>query len=224
MAYQILLVEDDDKIREIIEDYISAKGNDEYKIISAAEGNTALELIYDKEFDLILLDVMLPGIDGFSLCREIRSMSTVPILFLTAKGQESDILLGYELGCDDYITKPFRVSELFAKVKANVKRAKGMVNENELVCDGIRLNPASGAVYADGEEIKLPPKQYEILKYLMERKGMVISRETLLERIWGYDFEGTDRVVDNQIKNLRHALRASGDMIKTISKKGYKLG
>ncbi|MCM1083372.1 MAG: response regulator transcription factor [Clostridium sp.] len=221
--YNILLVEDDLHIREAIMDYFSEKGSDSMILYSAIDGNRGLEMIYEQEFDLILLDIMLPGLDGFSLCREIRRKSTVPIIFLTAKAREQDVLYGYDLGCDDYMIKPFSLAELFVKVVAMLKRAKGLVGANLLTCGDISLNPATYVVLVSEHEVKLPPKEYTLLKYLLERKNKVIDRETLLVNIWGYDFDGSDRVVDNHIKKLRKALGTSGSRIKTIISKGYKI-
>ncbi len=222
MAYRILLVEDDNSIREVITDYFSGR-QDGSEITSAADGSTGLELIQQGGFDLIMLDVMLPDIDGFSLCREIRRRSDVPVLFLTARAREEDVLYGYELGCDDYIVKPFSLAELYAKTQALLKRAKGMVLQRELVCGEIRLNPVTLAVYVNGKELELAPKEFAILKYLMEHKGWAVERETLLNKIWGYDYFGGDRTVDNHIKKLRKSLGSAGDQIKTVIKTGYKL-
>ncbi len=223
MTYRILLVEDDRQIREVIEDYFSAKSEGEINIVTTEDGDKGLSLINGEEFDLIMLDIMLPGIDGFSLCREIRSKSIVPVLFLTARGREEDILYGYELGCDDYIVKPFSPAELFAKVNALLKRAKGMVIEKELVCGDIRMNLITLQVTSKGKPTELAPKEFALLKYLMEHKNWVIDRDTLLNKIWGIDYFGSDRVVDNHIKKLRKALGDAGGQIKTVITKGYKL-
>ncbi len=189
----------------------------------ADDGEQGSELIGTEQFDLIMLDVMLPSIDGFSLCREIRRKSDVPVLFLTARGREEDVLYGYELGCDDYIVKPFSLAELYAKVSALLKRAKGMVLKTEIICGAIHLNPITLTVSVDGNEILLPPKEFAILKYLIEHKGWVVDRETLLSRIWGYDYFGNDRTVDNHIKKLRKALGSAGNQIKTVIRTGYKI-
>lgn len=223
MAYQILLVEDDRQIREVIEDYFSDKSDGNITIVTAQDGGEGLSLIKEKEFDLVLLDVMLPQIDGFSLCREIRRESIVPVLFLTARAREEDILYGYELGCDDYIVKPFSPAELYAKVNAVLKRSKGMVIEKELVCGQIRMNLITLQVTAAGKQAELAPKEYALLKYLMEHKNWVVNRDTLLDKIWGIDYFGSDRVVDNHIKKLRKALGEAGGQIKTVVTKGYKL-
>lgn len=223
MAFNMLIVEDDSQIREVIEDYFTDKSEGAVSIVSAANGNDALDLIAEKEFDLILLDIMLPDIDGFSICRQIRKNSIVPILFITARTRAEDVLYGYEIGCDDYITKPFSLAELYAKTMAVLKRAKGMVIEKELVCGGIRMNLVTFEVTADGKKIELAPKEFALLKYLIEHKNWVADRQTLLNSVWGYDYFGSDRAVDTHIKKLRKALGKCGEQIKTVVKSGYKL-
>lgn len=222
MAYKVLLVEDDPNIREVIEDYFSAK-DDGIQLYCAADGEQGLVEITSGGYDLIMLDVMLPHIDGFSLCREIRRESDVPVLFLTARAREEDVLYGYELGCDDYIVKPFSLAELYAKTNALLKRAKGTVISRELVCGSIRMELLTLQVTADGVPVELAPKEFALLKFLIEHKNWVVERDTLLNKIWGYDYFGGDRVVDNHIKKLRKALGNAGNQIKTVIKKGYKL-
>lgn len=221
-AYRILLAEDDSQIREVVEDCFSAKSGGEIEVVSAADGTEGLELIKMQDFDLVLLDIMLPGVDGFTLCREIRRSSIVPVLFLTARAAEADVLHGYELGCDDYIIKPFSPAALYAKVVAMLKRASGTVISRELVCGNISIDMVTLEVRADGREIELAPKEFALLKYLMEHKNCVVDRDTLLNRVWGYDFFGNDRVVDNHIKKLRKALGKSSVQIKTVIGRGYR--
>ncbi|MBO4998492.1 MAG: response regulator transcription factor [Lachnospira sp.] len=221
--YRILLVEDDDSIREVIYDYFMRKDKDGFSLTLAKDGNQAEEALYEQDYDLILLDVMLPGTDGFTLCRTIRLGSSAPVIFLTARGREEDRLYGYVVGCDDYMVKPFSLAELYAKVQALIKRSKGMVLCQEIKVADISLNPRQMTVSVAGKQIELTPKLYALLKYLMEHKNEVAAREELLVRIWGYDFEGSDRVVDNHIKKLRKALGESGSRIKTVIGKGYKL-
>lgn len=223
MAYHILLVEDDAQIREVIEDFFTAKSEGEIQLHIAKDGTEGLAAAYEREYDLCMLDIMLPGASGYEICRAIRQSSIVPIIFLTARGREEDVLYGYHLGCDDYMVKPFSLAELYAKVQALIKRAKGMVASAEMVCGDITLNPVRFTVTVGGETLELPPKQYALLKYLMENKDRVVERELLLTRIWGYDYEGNERVVDNHIKKLRRALGTSGTQIKTVMKKGYKI-
>lgn len=223
MEYHILLVEDDKYIREIIEDYFSEQQENSFIIHSAIDGDEGMEMIYEREFDLVLLDIMLPGTDGFEICREIRRHSICPIIFLTARGRQEDILYGYDLGCDDYIVKPFAMAELFAKVNAILKRAKGLVGVKQLTCGNISMNPATFEVKVGEQTIELPPKEFAILKYLIEHQNRVVEREVLLTRIWGYDYEGNERVVDNHVKKLRKALGDAGKQVKTVITKGYKL-
>ncbi len=221
--FDILLVEDDSQIREIIEDYFASKSGGEIQIHTAADGLAGLEAVYEREYDLCMLDVMLPGENGFEICRTIREKSIVPIIFLTARNQEEDLLYGYHLGCDDYLIKPFSLAELYAKTQALLKRSKGMVVSADMICGEIALNPGNFTVKVAGESVELPPKQYSILKYLMENKGRVIERDLLLTRVWGYEYEGNERVVDNHIKKLRKALGSAGSQIKTVITKGYKI-
>ena len=223
MSERILLVEDDDKIREIMCEYFTAKSNGNINIVSASTGEEGLELIQNSEFDIVLLDVMLPGIDGFTMCRKIRKTKDVPIIFLTAKTSEEDRLYGYEIGCDDYVCKPFSFAELFAKVNVLLKRANKTNEGNIITCGSISLNTVSLELKVNGEEIELPPKEFEILCYLLKHKGWVVGRETLLNRIWGDEAFVETRVVDNHVKNLRKALGDAGSQIKTVVSKGYKI-
>lgn len=223
MKYRMLCVEDDSQIREIIEDYFTAKKENEFDITLAKDGLEAKDLLEENEFDIVLLDVMLPHLDGFSICRLIRKKSDVPVIFLTARTMEEDVLLGFETGCDDYVTKPFSLATLYAKCIALLNRAKGTVLSETSTIGKISINYNSMVVTVDGSIIELPPKEYELLAYLFKHKDWVISRETLLNAVWGYDFEGGERVVDNHIKKLRKNLGSAGEQIKTVISKGYKL-
>ncbi len=220
---RILIVEDDPVIAQMTQDYFTAKSSGEMKICTAESGLTAVELFQAEAFDLVLLDVMLPDIDGFSVCRKIRENSSVPVIFITARTLEEDKLFGYDLGCDDYVTKPFSLAELFAKSRALLKRASGNMLSSELVCGDIRLDVRLHQVCASGKEVTLPLKEFEILRYLMKNSGQLISRDMILDVIWGRDYFGRDRVVDNHIRKLRKALGASGSQIKTVTGKGYKI-
>lgn len=220
--YQILLVEDDSGIREIIRDYFNKKGGGQIKLHTAKDGYEGLYFIQRMEFDLVLLDIMMPGMDGFSLCQEIRRKSVVPIIFLTARNQEEDLLYGYKIGCDDYMIKPFSVAELFVKVQAMLRRAKGELLRKVLRTGKIEVHTDCFQVFVDKEEVKLAPKEYELLRFFMESQGRVLSRNTLLDSIWGYDYVGSDRVVDNHIKKLRKALGTEGKRIKTVITQGYR--
>jgi DNA-binding response OmpR family regulator len=223
MEFQILLVEDDTQLQELIVDYFSGRREHSIGITVAGDGDTGMEKFFEQEYDMVFLDVLLPGIDGFTLCQEIRRESTCPIIFLTERGSQEDILYGYDSGCDDYIVKPFSLAELYAKTMALLKRSKGMMREGMLTCGNITLNPTICKVTVSGREIGLAPKEYGLLKCLLEHKGEVISRDKLLIRIWGYDYEGNERVVDNHIKKLRQALGYAGGQIKTVITKGYKI-
>lgn len=223
MSYRILLVEDNLQIQEVINDYFRSKSGGEMEIVNVADGADGLLNVYAEEYDLLLLDIMLPGVDGYTICRKVREKSIVPIIFITAKVYEDDMLRGYGLGCDDYITKPFSLSELYAKVNALLKRYKGLVGSPVLRCGDITLNPGTHVVRVEDDVISLPPKQYELLKYLLEKKEQPVDRETLLSRVWGSSFYGNDRVVDNHIKKLRKALGTSGRHIKTEVAIGYKM-
>lgn len=223
MQVKVLLVEDDLKIQEGIHDYLMKKSEGEIQIAQATTVEKAEELIYENEFDLALLDINLPDGDGFSVCKYLRGKSDIPIVFLTARAREEDKLYGYEIGCDDYLVKPFSMPELYAKMIALLKRSKGMVRKPVMEVGEISIDPFKMQVFVGEKEVNLTPKMYLLLKYLCERQGQVISREDLLVHIWGYDYEGSDRVVDNHIKKLRSALGEQGKQIKTVFTKGYRL-
>lgn len=223
MKATILLAEDERDMREVLCDYFTAKSGGELTVISAPDGNTALHLIETQPFDLLLLDIMLPGTDGFALCRAAREQGEAPILFITAREDEQDKLHGYGLGADDYVVKPFSLAVLYAKVQALLRRVRGLNAGDLLTADGISLDPARGTVTAGGRPINLPPKEFALLRVLMERRNRVLTRDELLTLAWGWDFDGSDRVVDSHIKKLRRALGTHADCIKTVVKRGYKL-
>ena len=223
MVFKLLLVEDDAEIREIIIDYFTEKSGGALTIDAAETGIEGQLKCIDNEYDLILLDVMLPEADGFTICRELRKRSDVPIIFITARHNESDRLHGYKLGCDDYVTKPFSLAELYAKVNALLKRSKGMIRRGVMTAGKIKLDPYRYTTYINDEEIILAPIEFAILKILMENQGKVVGRDSLIIRIWGYDFDGNDRVIDNHVKKLRQALGGASTQVRTVFKKGYKL-
>ena len=223
MVFKLLLVEDDAEIREIIIDYFTEKSGGALTIDAAETGIEGQLKCIDNEYDLILLDVMLPEVDGFTICRELRKKSDVPIIFITARHNESDRLHGYKLGCDDYVTKPFSLAELHAKVNALLKRSKGMIRREVMTAGKIKLDPYRYTTYINDEEIILAPIEFAILKILMENQGKVVGRDSLIIRIWGYDFDGNDRVIDNHVKKLRQALGGASTQVRTVFKKGYKL-
>ena len=189
----------------------------------AADGQTGLEKAYENHYDCLLLDVMLPELDGFEICREIRRESDVPIMFITARTDESDMLNGYALGCDDYVVKPFPLPVLYQKVNALIKRSKGLVRSKVFAAGTLSLNPNNGMVVCDGAEVKLTAREYGILKVLMENKGSVISREKLVDIVWGYNSGADERVLDTHMRNLRKALGSNGKLIKTAIRRGYRI-
>ena len=220
---KILLIEDDIEMCEIIRNYFAEKGTE---VFSVQNGTDASDLIREEihRYALVLLDIMLPGTDGFSLCRQIRMQnSEVPVIFITARGSEEDILSGYDLGCDDYIVKPFLLSVLYSKCEALVRRAGLPMGSRLLTCGDISLDTRTLRCFAGGEEVDLPPKEFAILRYLLEHENWIVSRDALLDRVWGYDYFGSDRVVDSHIKKLRKALGSAGSQIKTLVGRGYKL-
>ncbi|HFJ9283588.1 TPA: response regulator transcription factor [Bacillus toyonensis] len=219
MNKTVLLVEDERRLREIVSDYFRNEG---FEVIEAEDGKKALELFAEHEIDLIMLDIMLPEIDGWSVCRRIRKESAVPIIMLTARSDEDDTLLGFELGADEYVTKPFSPKVLVARAKTLLKRAVGVAEENAMSLAGIEVNRLSRTVLVDGEEIILTHKEFELLVYLMENKGIVLSRQHLLDQLWGYDYYGDDRTVDTHIKKLRNKLGDKAKHIGTVIRVGYK--
>lgn len=219
----ILLIEDDAQIGEIITDAFEARSDNTVKVQIVTNGDEGLERALNDEYDLILLDVMLPKLDGFSIMRSLRREKDVPVIFLTAREREEDVLYGYELGCDDYVTKPFSPATLYAKVNAIINRDKRMVISHLMECGDICVDTKALRVTVSNEEIELPPLEYKLLVYLLEHKGWVVERDRLLDYVWGRDYFGGTRVVDNHIKNLRKYLKDAGKQIKTVITKGYKI-
>ncbi|MFD0770322.1 response regulator transcription factor [Bacillus sp. CGMCC 1.60114] len=222
MNKTVLLVEDEKRLREIVSDYFRNEG---FEVIEAEDGKKALERFDEHAVDLIILDIMLPEIDGWSVCRRVRKESAVPIIMLTARSDEDDTLLGFELGADEYVTKPFSPKILVARAKTLLKRADGALGqaeENTLSLAGIDVNRLSRTVMVDDEEITLTHKEFELLVYLMENKGIVLSRQHLLDQLWGYDYFGDDRTVDTHIKKLRNKLGDKATHIGTVIRVGYK--
>lgn len=224
MMYKILLVEDDKNISEMLCDYFTKKSSNRILIDVADNGKKGADMAYEITYDLLLLDIMLPQLDGFEICKEVRRFSDVPIMFITARCAQEDILTGYALGCDDYIVKPFSLPVFYNKVNALIKRSKGLVRSPLLKSGTLSLNPNNGIVISDDKEINLPAKEYSILKALLENKGCVVSRDALIKAAWGYDSEVDERALDTHIKNLRKALGDNSKMIKTVVKRGYRIG
>lgn len=220
---KILIVDDEERIREMIKDYIGQEG---YEVVEASDGVEALERFKGGPFDLIILDVMMPRMDGWSVCREIRRTSRVPVIMLTARGEEYDKLFGFDLGVDDYIVKPFSPKELLARMKAIIRRAAAPYRdgegENRVVRGGVTVDLDSRNVYVDGASVSLTPKEYELLSFLVRHPNRVFSRDRLLTDVWGYDFTGDDRTVDTHVKMLRETLGPYRHYIVTVWGTGYK--
>lgn len=215
----ILIAEDEKQIQDILVDYMKRGG---HSCITASDGIDAMMIIKNNPVDLIILDIMMPHLDGFSVCKMAREISQTPIIFLTAKEDETDKLKGYELGADDYITKPFSPNLLLAKVNALLRRSAALSPQNTLSAGEIVMIPSSHTVIVMEDDIELTHKEYELLHFFMINPNQVFSREQLLNRIWGYDFEGNTRTVDTHIKTLRHKLKLEGRHIVTLIRSGYK--
>lgn len=218
MGAKLLIVEDDRLLAEAAADYFSGRV---WSVYTEGNGARAAERLRRESFHLILLDVTLPGLDGFAVCREIRKISEVPVVFITARVLEEDELNGYSLGADDYVTKPFSLPVLYAKAMALTRRAHK--SADFLEAGSLKADIAGRRVWNNGVLLALPPKEYEMLLFFMQNPGRIYSREQLLIRFWGYDFDGNERVVDNHIKKLRRALGSCGCAIQTVRKSGYRL-
>ena len=219
---RILIVEDNEELLKLVADFFWSKGS--FEVATASDGNCALSLIGGKDFDIAILDIMLPGTNGFEVCKALRSKSECPIVFLTALANEDNILRGYEIGADEYMVKPFSLKVLYAKCLALLNRTEADLHkELVLECGDIKLYPLRMEVEAGGRKIDLAPKEYFLLKVLMENKGIVLGRDRLLDLVWGLGFDGSDRVVDTHIKKLRKSLGDSGNVIRTVIGGGYKI-
>jgi DNA-binding response OmpR family regulator len=219
--YRVLLVEDDSQIRQVIGDYFGRR--DKIALDFAEDGNIGLSKFLNGSYDLIVLDIMMPGLDGFELCKLIRKKSEVPIVFLTGKVREEDALYGYEIGADDYIVKPFSIAVLYRKLVAMLERNTPETESRKILESGkITVDPVKFEVTVAGEIVDLPPKEYQILKYMMQHPGAAITRKLLLAVAWGDDMYITERVIDNRVKNLRHKLGKEGARIKTLIGVGYR--
>lgn len=219
--YRVLLVEDDRQIREVIGDYFGRR--EKITLDFAEDGNAGLSKILNESYDLILLDIMMPGLDGFELCKIIRKRSDVPVVFLTGKVREEDVLYGYELGADDYIVKPFSLAILYSKLLALLERSAQEVQKHKILTSGqITLDPVRFEVKVADEVVDMPPKEYQILKYMMEHPGVAVTRRLLLAVAWGGDDFISERVIDNRVKNLRKILKKEGSRIKTLIGVGYR--
>jgi DNA-binding response OmpR family regulator len=218
---KILVADDEQKIREVIREYSEFNG---HEVTEAADGMAAVGLCKLNDFDLVIMDIMMPRLDGYSACKEIRKTSDVPIIMLSARSEEYDKLFGFELGIDDYVVKPFSPKELMARINAVLSRHNPQDKPAEQVMkfDGLEINIPARSVTIDGEKVELTPKEYDLLFYLVENKNIALSRDKLLSDIWGYDFFGDDRTIDTHIKNLRNNLGRYRYLIVTLRGVGYK--
>ena len=217
---KVLMVDDEARMRKLVKDFLSIKG---YKVIEAEDGEQAVDLFFkDKEIGLVILDVMMPKMDGWEVCKTIRRYSQVPIIMLTARSEERDELLGFELGVDEYISKPFSPKILVARVQALLRRSHAMGAEEVVSAGGISIDKAAHQVYIEGQEIELSFKEFELLTYFVENQGIALSREKILNNVWNYDYFGDARTIDTHVKKLRSKLGDKGSYIKTIWGMGYK--
>lgn len=218
---RVLVVDDEDRIRDIIKQYLKFEG---YDYLEAANGQQAVELFQKEPCDLVIMDVMMPFMDGISALRILRERSAVPVILLTAKGEEYDKVFGFDLGADDYVVKPFSPKELMARIRAVLKRAGAPEPKREQLYSykGLTINPVSYEACIDGQKLNLTPKEFELLNYFVGNKGVVLTRENLLNEIWGYDFYGDSRTVDTHIKMLRNSLGEYRELIKTVWGVGYR--
>ena len=217
---RILIVDDDQKMRKLVRDYMIREG---YSVVEASNGREALEIFdNDGNIDLIILDVMMPEMDGWQVCEAVRKTSRVPIIMLTARADERDELRGFDLGVDEYVTKPFSPRTLCARVGAILRRTMGSAADNVLSAGGIEMDKAAHIVKIDGEPVELSYKEFELLQYFMENNGIALSRERILNSVWNYDYYGDARTIDTHVKKLRSKLGSKSSLIKTVWGIGYK--
>lgn len=217
--YRILVVDEEDKIREVLKEYATFEG---YEVSEAKDGMEAVNMCRQQNFDLIIMDVMMPRLDGFSACKEIKKFSDTPVIMLSARGEEYDKLFGFEIGADDYVVKPFSPKEVMARVKVIINRHKPEKSETNIKIDGLEIDILGRNVFVDGKRAEMTPKEYELLFYLVRNKNIALSREKLLSDVWGFDFYGDDRTIDAHIKMLRTSLGKYRDHIVTLRGLGYK--
>ena len=217
---KIMVVDDESRMRKLVKDFLVKSG---YEVVEAADGEQAIDIFFEQnDIALIILDVMMPKMDGWQVCREIREYSKIPIIMLTAKSDERDELLGFELGVDEYISKPFSPKILVARAEAILRRTSQIGADEMIEAGGISINKAAHSVTADGESVELSYKEFELLTYFIENKGIALSREKILNSVWNYDYFGDARTIDTHVKKLRSKLGKKGDLIKTIWGMGYK--
>ena len=219
-SVKVLMVDDEARMRKLVKDFLQIKG---FRVVEAEDGEQAVDIFFqDKEIGLVILDVMMPKMDGWEVCRTIRRYSQVPIIMLTARSEERDELLGFELGVDEYISKPFSPKILVARIEAILRRQTAGSGEI-LEADGIRVDKGAHEVTVDGASVELSNKEFELLTYFMENQGIALSREKILNNVWNYDYFGDARTIDTHVKKLRSKLGPKGDYIRTIWGMGYKL-
>lgn len=219
-ALKILMVDDEARMRKLVRDFLTNKG---FKVIEAADGEEAVDIFFaQKDIALILLDVMMPKMDGWEVCREIRKHSKVPVIMLTARGDERDELTGFDLGADEYISKPFSPKILVARVEAILRRTNAVSAEDIMRAGEIEVNKAAHQVTVSGKQVDLSFKEFELLAYFIENQGLALSREKILNNVWNYDYFGDARTIDTHVKKLRSKLGSAGEYIKTIWGMGYK--
>ena len=216
---KVLIVDDEDMIRNVLKEYVEFEGGEAYE---AADGMQAVTMCRGGDFDIILMDVMMPRLDGFSAVKEIKKIKNIPVIMLSARGEEYDKLFGFEIGADDYVTKPFSPKEVMARVHAVLKRYGDDSSGDTVTFEGLTVDMAGRNVYVDDEKVELTPKEYEILFYFVKNKGIALTREKLLMDVWGFDFYGDDRTVDTHIKMLRSSLKQYRKFIVTLRGLGYK--
>ncbi|MBE6840246.1 MAG: response regulator transcription factor [Ruminococcus sp.] len=219
---EILIVDDEINIRKVVREYAEFEG---YSVTEAENGMDAVNICREKDFDLIIMDVMMPRLDGYSACKEINKTKNIPVIMLSARGEEYDKLFGFEIGVDDYVVKPFSPKELMARVKAVLKRGNAAQEKNlkeKIDFEGLSIDMSGREVYVNGERASMTPKEYDLLFYLVKNKNIALSRDKLLEEVWGYDFFGDDRTVDTHIKMLRNSLGEYRKFIVTLRGMGYK--
>lgn len=219
-ALKILVVDDESRMRKLVKDFLTRKN---FQVLEAGNGEEAMDIFYrEKDINLIILDVMMPKMDGWEVCREIRKTSKVPIIMLTARSDERDELLGFELGVDEYISKPFSPKILVARVEAILRRTGQSNPEDVISCGGIVIDKAAHIASVDGVPMELSFKEFELLTYFLENEGIALSREKILNSVWNYDYFGDARTIDTHVKKLRSKIGAKGEYIKTIWGMGYK--
>lgn len=223
MAYRLLIVEDTPELLEAISVFFREEGAGIWEVCTFDNGNDALVRVSEESYDLMILDIMLPGASGFDICKAARKRGDCPIIFLTALGAENEIMKGYETGCDDYVVKPFSIRHLYAKSLALLKRAKGGSGPESLSCGAITLNRRTMTVTINGKEADIKSKEYFLLQFLLENKNAVLSRERILDRVWGDNLDVNDRIVDIAVSRLRTELGEASKQIKTVIGRGYKI-